>query len=88
MNARNAPSTPAETRGEGVTDMFKMALQLMDKDKGDKDNAELRTAFLKAQVDSAEGQANIIQEQAKAAAVGARAKLLTKMIVSGVLSRE
>jgi hypothetical protein len=68
--------------------MFKMALQLMDKDKGDKDNAELRTALLKAQVDSAEGQANIIQEQAKAAAVGARAKLLTKMIVSGVLSRE
>ena len=68
--------------------MFKMALQLMDKDKGDKDNAELRTALLKAQVEEAEGQAKIRQEQAKVAAVGARADFLTKMIVSGVLSDE
>ena len=88
MNARNVPSSPAETRGEGVEGMFKMVLQLIDKDKGDKDNAELRTALLKAQVDSAEGQAKIIQEQAKVAAVGARAEFLTKMIVSGDLSEE
>ncbi len=68
--------------------MLKMVLQLMDKDKGDKDHAELRTALLKTQVEGAEGQAKIIQEQAKVAAVGSRAKFLAKMIVSGVLSEE
>ncbi len=42
--------------------------------------------MLKAQVEEAEGQAKIRQEQAKVAAVGAHADFLTKMIVSGVLS--
>ena len=53
-------------------DLFKMALQLMAKDNGDKNNAQLRTALLKAQIEEAEGQAKIIQEQSKVAAVGAQ----------------
>ena len=68
--------------------MVSLALKLMKKDKREKDNAELRTALLKAQVDTAKGQANKIKEQAKVAEVGARADFLTKMLVSGVLSEE
>ena len=62
----------------------------MGKDKGDKDkdNADLRAPLLKAQVEEAEEQAKITQEQAKVAAVEARADFLTKMILSGVLSEE
>ncbi len=71
MNYRNLPSTPAETRGHSVADMVTLALKLMDKDKGDKDNAELRTTLLKAQVEGAEGQSKILKEQAKVAEVGA-----------------
>ncbi len=52
VNVRNAPSTSAESGG-GVAKMFKMALELMDKDMGDKANVELRTALLKAQVEGA-----------------------------------
>ena len=90
VNARKVPSTPGEAPGEGVADIFKMAMQLMSKDKGDKDkdNADLRTSLLKAQVEEAEGQAMITREQAKVAAVGARADFLTKMILSVVLSEE
>ncbi len=88
VNARKAHSTPAGSGGEGVADMFKLAMQLMDKDKGDKNDVELRTALLKAQVDGAEGQAKIINLQAKVAEVGARADFLTKMLQSGVLSEE
>jgi len=82
------PSTPAESRGDSVADMVSLALKLMDKDKGEKDNAELRTTLLKAQVEGAEGQAKILKEQAKVAKVGARADFLTNMLVSGVLSEE
>ena len=87
MHTRNVPSTPAESRGDSVADMVNLALKLMDKDK-DKDNAELRTTLLRAQVEGAEGQAKILKEQAKVAEVGARADFLTKMLVSGVLSEE
>ena len=82
------PSTPGETRGDGVAGMVSLALKLMENDKGEKDNAKLRTALLKAQVDTTEGQAKIIKEQAKVTEVGARADFLTKMLVSGDLSEE
>ena len=36
------PSAPGETRGDGVTDMISLALKLMEKDKGEKDNADNR----------------------------------------------
>ena len=81
-------ATPGETRGDGVVDMITLALKLMEKDKGDKGKAELRTALLKAQLDTAEGQAKTIKDQAKITEVGARADFLTNMLVSGVLSEE
>ncbi len=88
MNALNVPSTPAETRGDSVADMDSLALKLMEKDKGDKDNADLRTALLKAQVEGAEGQAKILKDHTKVVEVGARPNFLTKMLLSGVLSDE
>jgi hypothetical protein len=48
----------------------------MDKDKGDKANAELRAALLKAQVEGAEGQAKKVKEEA----VSARTDFLTHML--------
>ncbi len=56
MHSRNVPSTPAESRGDSVADMVNLAVKLMVKDKGDKDNAELRTTLLKAQVEGAGGK--------------------------------
>ncbi len=50
----------------------------MEKDSGDKDNAEVRTALLKAKAEGAEGQAKILKEQANIVEVGARADFLTQ----------
>ncbi len=69
--------------------MFKLTLHLMDKDKGDNNDVELRTALLlKAQVEGAEGQAKIINLQAKIAEVGACADFITKMLQSEVILKE
>ncbi len=56
--------------GDGVSDMIKMALHLMDggpsSSKASKEDpdAELRTAMLKAQVKAAEAQVKAAEEQA------------------------